>query len=58
MLYALYDLKPLLQIGVKKMRKELTFQNATFVYSKGEFAYAPLLEEMKTAKEWNHTMKT
>lgn len=37
--------------GAIKMRKELALQNATFVYSKGELAYAPLLEEMKSAKE-------
>ena len=33
------------------MRKEYTLKNATFVYSKNELGYAPLLEEMGQAKE-------
>lgn len=33
------------------MRKEYTLKNATFVYSKNELGYSPLLEEMKHAKE-------
>ncbi len=33
------------------MRKERTLRNATFVYSKNELGYAPLLEEMKNARE-------
>ncbi len=33
------------------MRKEYALKNATFVYSKKELGYAPLLEEMKQAKE-------
>lgn len=33
------------------MRKEYSLENATFIYSKNELGYAPLLEEMKQAKE-------
>lgn len=33
------------------MRKEYSLENATFIYSKDELGYAPLLEEMKVAKE-------
>jgi len=33
------------------MRKEYAVKNATFVYSKNELSYTPLLEEMKQAKE-------